>query len=135
MKTFRKKKCVKILNEKNLWKIKRKKTRKKTRKKRPKQKQEKKSKSPKIKISFSMFSNNSYKEFLETKTFREGIRYDDYITETIPFDYRTIFRISMQKRKLATIVTVRFHTTVISTEQKRVWKRTLTSWSSLQTNR
>jgi len=49
--------------------------------------------------------------------------------------FRTIFRISMRKRKLATIDTVRFHTTVISTEQKRVWKRTSISWNLLQTSR
>ena len=41
---------------------------------------------------------------LETKTFREGIRYDDYITETIPFDYRPVENTDFVRSKLKLIL-------------------------------
>ena len=41
---------------------------------------------------------------LETKTSREGIRYDDYITETIPFDYRPVKDTEFVKSKLKLIL-------------------------------
>ncbi len=37
---------------------------------------------------------------LETKTFREGIRFDNYITETIPFDYRPVENTDFVRSKL-----------------------------------
>ena len=41
---------------------------------------------------------------LETKTFREGIRWDDYITETIPHDYNSVDNTDFVKEKLQLIV-------------------------------
>ena len=41
---------------------------------------------------------------LETKTFREGIQWDDFITETIPFDYRPVENTDFVKSKLKLIL-------------------------------
>ena len=41
---------------------------------------------------------------LETKTFREGIQWDDYVTETIPHDYHPVESTDFVKEKLKLIV-------------------------------
>jgi len=41
---------------------------------------------------------------LETKTFREGIRWDDYLTETIPHDYSPVENTDFVREKLKLIV-------------------------------
>ena len=41
---------------------------------------------------------------LETKTFREGIQWDDYVTETIPHDYHPVESTDFVKEKIKLIV-------------------------------